>query len=144
MEKLHKSLDKQVANFAVLFVKLHNHHWFVKGKEFFRLHELFEDYYDEANEYYDEFAERLLTIGGSPTATMKGYLKLTSLKEVTSELNSTEMVEDVLQDFNTIIAELKEGVAIAQELGDEESADLMISTTAALEKHTWMLKFSLA
>ena len=53
------------------------------------------------------------------------------------------MVADVLADFETIIGELKDGVTIAQELGDEETADLFISTTAALEKHAWMLRFAL-
>lgn len=143
MDKLHKILNKQVANFAVLFTKLHHHHWYVKGFEFFRLHALFEDYYDEVNEYYDEFAERLLTIGGKPSSNMKEYLKLTALKEVNSHLSSKEMVTDVLNDFNIIIAELKEGVVIAQDVNDEQTADLFISTTAALEKHTWMLKFAL-
>lgn len=144
MEKLHGILNKQVANFSVLFTKLHNHHWYVRGLEFFRLHELFEEYYDEVNELYDEFAERLLTIGGKPASTMKEYLGLTSLKEVTKkELKSEAMVADVLADFETIIGELKDGVTIAQELGDEETADLFISTTAALEKHAWMLRFAL-
>lgn len=144
MENLHKFLDKQVANFSVLFTKLHHHHWNVKGLEFFRLHELFEEYYDEANEYYDEFAERLLTLNGNPTSTLKGYLEITSLKEVTKQnLTSQEMIQDVLNDFETIIKDLKEGVKIAQNIDDEQSADLFISTTAALEKHAWMLRFSL-
>lgn len=144
MEKLHVFLDKQVANFSILFTKLHNHHWYVKGLEFFRLHELFEEYYDEVNEYYDEFAERLLTINGRPTSTLSGYLKITSLKEVTKQnLTSNEMLLDILNDFETIINELKDGVKIAQDIDDEQSADLFISTTAALEKHAWMLRFAL-
>ena len=144
MEKLHAFLNKQVANFNVLFVKLHNHHWYVKGLEFFRLHELFEEYYDEANEYYDEFAERLLTLGGNPASTLKEYLELTSLKEVSKkEFTSNEMLLDVLNDFETIIKELKDGVKISQAIDDEQTADLFISTTAALEKHVWMLKFTL-
>ncbi|HHW79811.1 MAG TPA: DNA starvation/stationary phase protection protein [Acholeplasmataceae bacterium] len=144
MEKLHTFLDRQVANFSILFTKLHNHHWYVTGFEFFRLHELFEEYYDEVNEYYDEFAERLLTIGGKPTSTLKGYLEIATLKEVNKqELTSKEMVQDVLNDFETIIDELKSGVKIAQDVDDEQSADLFISTTAALEKHSWMLRFAL-
>lgn len=143
MEKLHKHLNKQVSNFAVLFTKLHHHHWYVRGPEFFRLHELFEAYYDEVNEFYDEFAERLLTIGGSPVSNMKGYLELSALGEVDEEMSATEMVRDVLDDFNLIITELQEGMVIAGDLEDEETLDLFVSTSAVLQKHTWMLKFSL-
>lgn len=144
MEKLQKFLDKQVANFSVLFTKLHHHHWYVKGEKFFTLHELFEEYYDEINEYYDEFAERLLTIGGNPTSNLKGYLELTSLGEVNDTLNAKEMVKMVHDDFMLIVNELKQGIVIAQDVNDEVSADLFISTSAALEKHAWMLRFYLA
>ena len=141
MEALHKFLNKQVANFSVLFTKLHHHHWYVKGEGFFTLHELFEELYDEINEFYDEFAERLLTIDGHPIANMKGYLEVTSLAEVNKTLTSREMVEDVYNDFKLIVAELKEGMVIAGEVDDEVTIDLLVSTSAVLEKHAWMLKF---
>ena len=50
------------------------------------------------------------------------------------------MVHD---DFMLIINELKQGIVIAQDVHDEVSADLFISTSAALEKHAWMLRFYL-
>ena len=141
MEKLYQVLNKQVANFSVLFTKLHHHHWYVKGPEFFTLHEKFEELYDEINEFYDEFAERLLTIGGNPVSNLKGYLEITSLGEVESNLNAKEMVKSVHDDFILITKELEEGVHIAQEQNDEATADLFISTIAQLEKHAWMLRF---
>ena len=33
-------LNKQVADWSVLFTKLHNFHWYVKGPQFFTLHEI--------------------------------------------------------------------------------------------------------
>ena len=141
MEKLYQVLNKQVANFSVLFTKLHHHHWYVKGPEFFTLHEKFEELYDEINEFYDEFAERLLTIGGNPISNLKGYLEITSLDEVSTNLNAKAMVKSVHDDFILIAKELEEGVHIAQEQNDEATADLFISTIAALEKHAWMLRF---
>ncbi|NCA96370.1 MAG: DNA starvation/stationary phase protection protein, partial [Methanomicrobia archaeon] len=46
MNKLHTLLDLQVANFSVLFTKLHHFHWFVEGPQFFALHAKFEELYD--------------------------------------------------------------------------------------------------
>lgn len=143
MEKLHVFLNKQVSNLAVLFTKLHHHHWYIKGPHFFSLHEKFEEYYDEVNELYDEFAERLLTIGGNPYSTMKDYLAHTSLVEVDGILDAKEMVQSVLDDLGTIVKELYEGVELAGGLGDEATNDLFISTIAQFEKHIWMLKFTL-
>lgn len=143
MEKLHLFLNKQVANFSVLFTKLHNHHWYVKGPHFFTLHEKFEELYDEINELYDEFAERLLTIGGQPVSNLKGYLEITSLSEVETNLDAKQMVKSVLDDFTLIATELNIGVELATDVSDEATADLLISTIASLEKHAWMLKFFL-
>ncbi|VEU80240.1 Dps family protein [Haploplasma axanthum] len=144
MEKLYTFLNKEVANFSVLFTKLHHHHWYVKGPNFFSLHVKFEEFYDEINELYDEFAERLLTIGGEPISNMKGYLKAASLDEVNDNLTSEQMVKMIHDDFVLIADELKQGIVIAQDLHDETTADLFISTVGKLEKHAWMLKFYLS
>ena len=49
-------LNKQVAEWTVLFTKLHNYHWYVKGPNFFSLHEKFEELYNEASVYIDDIA----------------------------------------------------------------------------------------
>jgi starvation-inducible DNA-binding protein len=67
-------LNKQIANWSVLYTKLHNYHWYVKGGQFFTLHVKFEEFYNEAGLHVDELAERLLAIGGKPAATLKEYL----------------------------------------------------------------------
>ena len=35
------------------------------------LHEKFEELYNEASQYVDDLAERILAIGGNPVATLK-------------------------------------------------------------------------
>src|SRR5690606_8028966 len=85
-------MNKQVANFGLLFVKLHHFHWYVKGSEFFTLHQKFEELYDEINLNYDALAERILTLGGSPISTMAQTLQNSSLKEATGNEKATDMV----------------------------------------------------
>jgi starvation-inducible DNA-binding protein len=91
------------------------------------------------NELYDEFAERLLMIGGKPLSNMKAYLEATSLKEASGKEDAMDMVKHILDDIKLIHAELKEVLEIAQDLGDEVTADLVIGTMASFEKHIWML-----
>lgn len=143
MEKLYQVLNKQVANFSVLFTKLHHFHWYVTGPQFYPLHEKFEAFYDEVNELYDAFAERILMIGGQPISNLKGYLAITSLKEASGMEKAEDMIKHILDDFKLIAVELKEALAISQELGDEVTADLIIGTLASFEKHIWMLTFTL-
>lgn len=143
MEKLYQALNKQVANFSVFFTKLHHFHWYVTGQNFYPLHQKFEQFYDEVNELYDAYAERLLMIGGNPVSNLKGYLALTSIKEATGLEKTEEMVLLVLNDFKQLTQELKEVLVVAEEFGDEVTADLLISTLSSFEKHVWMLTFTL-
>jgi starvation-inducible DNA-binding protein len=132
-------LNRQIANWSVLFVKLHNFHWYVKGNQFFTLHQKFEELYNEAAQHIDELAERLLAIQGKPPATMKQYLELSSIKEATNTENANQMVETLIKDFETVITELKEGMEAAQAAGDEPTSDMLLAIHTSLEKHRWML-----
>jgi starvation-inducible DNA-binding protein len=143
MEKLYQALNKQVANFSVLFTKLHHFHWYVTGPNFYPLHAKFEEFYDEVNELYDAYAERLLMIGGNPVSNLKGYLALTSIKEASGTEKPEEMIKHVLDDFKLLAIELKEVLKLAEDHGDEVTADLLIGTLASFEKHIWMLTFTL-
>ena len=140
MNKLHTLLDTHVANFSVLFTKLHNFHWFVEGPQFFALHAKFEELYDAVNELYDEFAERLITIGGHPSSTLKEYLAKATIKEASGEKTSKEMLNSLIADMEAIVASLKELTIAAQEEGDEATADLAIGTISNFEKTLWMLR----
>lgn len=139
MEKLISLLNREVANFGVLYTKLHNYHWFVKGNQFYRLHEVFEELYDEVTEHFDEVAERILMLGGKPVATLKEFLEIATIKEATGNETNTEMVQAIINDFELLIKEFTE----IMEIADEVTVDLLLGIQASLEKHIWMLKTTL-
>ena len=142
---LKHELNKQVANLSVLFTKLHHYHWYVKGPQFFQLHETFEKLYDEVNELYDEFAERLLMIGGKPVSTQKGNLELATIKEETNhQMDAAAMVKSILADYKQLVAEFKVGLGLASEASDEVTTDMYVGVLSSFEKHIWMLEAVLA
>ncbi|RAU91078.1 Dps family protein [Paenibacillus sp. YN15] len=132
-------LNKQIANWGVLFVKLHNFHWYVKGTQFFTLHLKFEELYNEAALHIDDLAERVLAIKGKPLATLSDYLATASVKEAKGTETATEQVAAIIADFETVIAELKAGMKVAEEADDETTGDLLLAIHTSLEKHVWML-----
>lgn len=137
---LTKVLNKQVANWTVLFTKLHNYHWFVKGSDFFTLHAKFEELYNEGAGYLDELAERILTLGGSPVATLKEALATASIREADGQETAAQMVESVFADFGTMIGELNDGIATAEANNDDATADMLLGIRQSLEKHNWMFR----
>ena len=140
MNKLIELLNLQVANFAVLFTKLHQYHWNVKGLRFYQFHELFEKLYDEMSENMDLIAERVLMLESTPVSTMSDFLKISSLKEGSGNESDMQMINQVIYDLTSIDEQLKETIKVAQELDDEVTVDMLIGIDSALQKHLWMLK----
>lgn len=139
MNKLVKSLNKQVANLSVFFTKLHHYHWYIEGPAFYAYHEKLEELYDEMNELYDEVAERILQIGGNPVSNLKEYLELTSLEEASGKEDAKTMLTHVLNDFKLLRDEFLETLKLAQDAEDEPTADMLIGALASFEKTIWML-----
>jgi starvation-inducible DNA-binding protein len=143
-EVLTEKLNTQVANFSVLYMKLHNYHWYVKGENFFTLHVKFEELYTEVALHLDTIAERMLSLRSAPTATLEEQLQLSSIKEATGDENAQDMVKTLVDDFNTICSELTEGITLAEDNNDQPTADMFIAIRHSLEKHRWMLAAYLA
>lgn len=132
-------MNTQVSTWSVMYTKLHNYHWYVKGHQFFTLHEKFEELYNEATAHMDEIAERILTLGGNPVATLKEHLEQSVVKEATGNENADEMVRTIANDFGEIMNSLKKGMDLAADAGDDMTEDLLNATYQSIEKHQWML-----
>jgi starvation-inducible DNA-binding protein len=139
-EKLLEIVNKQVADWTVLYMKLHNYHWYVKGQQFFVLHEKFEELYNEAAGYIDDLAERMLSLNGKPVGTLKECLEISSIKEAEGNESDVQMVESIYQDFNSMLEDLAKGMELAEEVNDEATGDMLLGIHQSLEKHIWMLK----
>ncbi|MGE7762686.1 Dps family protein [Peribacillus sp. NPDC097895] len=138
-KKLGTLVNKEIANFSVLYTKIHNYHWFVNGPHFFELHQKLEELYVEVTSNYDELAERLLAIGEKPVATLKEYLELTTIEEATGNENTEDMVQSVINDFEKLSEEFLEIIEVAEE-EDPVTADMLTGMKKSLNKHAWMLR----
>lgn len=134
-----EQLNDLVATWSVLYTKLHNYHWYVNGPSFFTLHTKFEELYNEVTLNLDEVAERILSKGGKPVATMAEHLAMSHIKEASGAESTEEMVQTTITDFKTIMAFLKEAMDQASEEGDDRTEDMLNATYQSLEKHAWML-----
>ena len=139
MKKIEQMLNKEVANLAVLYVKLHNYHWYVKGPEFLTLHPKFEELYDSVTELYDVIAELLLGLGLSPVANLKNSLDLASISEASGNLSAFEMCKSIADDFKILIVEFKEAIEVADKAGISQVSDVLTPQITELGKQIWIL-----
>jgi starvation-inducible DNA-binding protein len=136
---LEQVMNQQLANWNVLYTKLHRFHWYVKGPHFFTLHAKFEELYEEAAGTIDEVAERLLIVGGMPISTLKEYIQFATIEETSESLTAEEMVQTIVNDYSQIISELNSGKAAAEQVNDEVTSDMFTELIEKLSKHNWML-----
>ncbi|AIF43682.1 Dps family protein [Virgibacillus sp. SK37] len=140
-QRLINFLNQLLSNYFVMYVKLHRYHWFVQGRHFFQLHEKFEALYEMFASELDEIAERILMIEGKPLATMTKYLKESTLEEANADDKESEIVSQLIKDFQQIISEIRdEGLVLADKHKDHPTEDLLISLQTKLEKNLWMFR----
>ncbi|MEH7011262.1 Dps family protein [Neobacillus niacini] len=139
-QSLTEALNRQVANFSVLHMKLHHYHWYVKGENFFTLHLKFEELYKEAALHLDTIAERMLSQRALPVATLTEALDLSTVKEATGDKDAQQMIQTLADDFEMICTELSEGITLAEENDDEPTSDMLVHIRTSLEKHRWMFE----
>lgn len=132
-------LNTLLADYNIYYQKLRSFHWNVLGKNFFDLHEKFENMYNEAKLKVDEIAERILTLRHHPVSKFSDYLKISSLSEASSLITDQEMIEELLNDHKTMLAQMSQVLSKAEEAGDEGTIDLIGAYIRELEKSSWML-----
>lgn len=137
--KVHAALNQQTANWMIMFMKLHDFHWYVKGEHFFTLHAKFEELYNEAALIMDQLAERLLALGGRPVRTLRECLDTATIRESSGAASASQMVNELIADYQQICGELKQGIAAAEQQQDDSTADLFVGLHTSLQKHIWML-----
>lgn len=139
-QKLVNYLNQLLANYFVMYVKLHRYHWYVQGNHFFKLHEQFEEMYQLFGDDLDVLAERILMINGRPFATMEKFIKEATLVEANADNTEDEMIDQLIKDYQQIISEINaKGMKYATDLEDEPTVDLLVTFQAKLERYIWML-----
>lgn len=133
------ALHQLLADFQVYYTNLRGFHWNIKGHGFFVLHEKFESMYDDAAEKVDEIAERILMLGDVPENKFSEYLKVAKIKEVSDVACGSDAVSNILETYGYLIGEERKIIELANEAGDDVTADLMTGYLKEQEKMVWML-----
>ena len=133
------SLKQLLADYQIFYSNLRGLHWNIKGHGFFVLHEKFESMYDDTAEKIDEIAERILMLGGVPENKFSEYLKVANVKEVSDISCGSEAVDHILETYGYLIGEERKVIELANEAGDDVTADLMTGYLKEQEKMVWRL-----
>lgn len=134
-----KELNLLLADYHLYYQKIRNFHWNITGRDFFVLHEKFEEMYNDTQVKIDEIAERILTLRFRPVSNYSEYLEKSNIKESSTTLTDLEMVKMLLKDHGTLLKQLRKTLDKANEAEDEGTGDLLTGYIASIEKTSWML-----
>ncbi len=128
-----------LADSYVLYLKTQNYHWNVTGPHFSALHALFQGQYEDLAMAIDTVAERVRTLGVKAPGSFSAFAERASIKEEKTFPNWKKMVSALANDQEKIVATAQKALELAQESGDEVTADVMIGRIETHQKNKWML-----
>jgi starvation-inducible DNA-binding protein len=139
MTQVVESLQLLMADALVMFTKVHNYHWNVRGPQFYGVHARTEEIYEQFAEIYDDLAERILQLGGTPIVTLKDVLAKARVKEETeTRFTIDQVMQRLIKDNEHFLKEFRNLASIA---GDDSSTSAYAEEKVAeLEKQLWMMK----
>jgi starvation-inducible DNA-binding protein len=135
-----KGLSRLLADTYTLYLKTHNYHWNVTGPHFQTLHTMFEGQYNELSTAVDSIAERIRALGVKAPGSYAEFSKLTSIKETTGDLSATDMIKELVAGQEAVVKTARSIFPVADESGDETTADLLTQRLQIHEKTAWMLR----
>lgn len=140
LSKTINDLTVVLSNEMVLYVKSRKFHWNVTGNSFMELHKLFENQYSTLEKTIDEIAERISKLGGKTIGTMKEFIDNSILKEESKYINQNKMLEELLDDHEKIITQLREFIENAENSKDVGTADFLTGVLQDHETKSWVLR----
>jgi starvation-inducible DNA-binding protein len=131
----------RLADTVDLMLQAKQAHWNVKGPNFIALHELFDKVSEEAEEWVDSIAERIVQLGGTAEGTAYAASKRTTLKQyplsVTTGAEHTDHLSTALAHYGK---EIRHAIDLASELRDADTADLFTEISRENDKLLWFVE----
>ena len=134
-------LARLLADTYTLYLTTHNFHWNVSGPMFISLHAMFMAQYTELWNAVDPIAERIRSLGEPAPGSYAQFARLSSLADAPETPPKAEAMIRILAEGHEATARSARSLfPVADEAGDQATADLATQRVAVHEKAAWMLR----
>ncbi len=139
-QKIAEGLSRVLADSYTLYLKTHNYHWNVTGPLFNTLHVMFEQQYTELALAVDLIAERIRALGVYAPGSYRAFAELSTIEEDDGVPKAEEMIANLVRAHEAVVRTARSVFPVADEVGDEPTADLLTQRMQVSEKTAWMLR----
>ena len=134
-------LARLLADTYTLYLTTHNFHWNVSGPMFNSLHAMFMAQYTELWNAVDPIAERIRSLGEPAPGSYAQFARLSSLADAPETPPKAEAMIRILAEGHEATARSARSLfPVADEAGDQATADLATQRVAVHDKAAWMLR----
>jgi starvation-inducible DNA-binding protein len=136
-----EGLSHLLADTYTLYLTTHNFHWNVTGPMFNTLHAMFMGQYTELWNAVDPIAERIRSLGHHAPGSYGQFSRLSSLPDAPEQTpKALDMVRVLVSGHEAVARTARALFPLADEAGDEPTADLLTQRLAIHEQTAWMLR----
>jgi starvation-inducible DNA-binding protein len=135
-------LSKFLADSYMVYLKTQNFHWNVTGPQFFALHEMFEEQYNDLAIAVDDIAERIRALNEYAPGSFVAFRDLSDIEEATSVPTADQMVKELAKDNETLAQRCRSVLELLDGSGDEATIDLATERLRQHDLNAWMLRSS--
>lgn len=139
-ENLAELLSSALSDTYVLYAKIQGFHWNVRGPNFYGIHKMTEEQYEDLHGAIDEVAERIRAIGFLAPTTLGRFISGAKVKEAEMTDDAPAMLEILVKDHQTVVKSLRDAVEEADNVGDVFTADMLTARIGKHEHYAWMMR----
>jgi starvation-inducible DNA-binding protein len=134
-------LNARLADAFDLHSQLKQAHWNVKGSDFIQLHELYDEIAASVLADVDTIAERATALGGLALGTVRLAAGASALDEYPLDaVAGADTLEAIADRLAAYAASVRAAIDTALGLEDQDTADLFIEVSRAIDKHLWFVE----
>jgi starvation-inducible DNA-binding protein len=134
-------LNARLADTIDLYLQTKQAHWNVKGPSFIALHELFDKLGEEAEDYIDDMAERIVALGGVAHGTVAAVAGRSKLEPYPENLSDgRDHVEALANAYAATGKGVRKAIDDASKAGDADTSDLFTGISRGLDKALWFIE----
>jgi starvation-inducible DNA-binding protein len=138
------ALGPVLADSYQLFIKTQGVHWNISGPNFYGLHKLTQEQYEDLYAAIDVIAERIRALGAPAPATYRAYGEMGRIRDEETKPEPQAQVAMLIRDNGTLCETLRNALVTAEGADDVVTADLLTARLAQHEQNGWMLTMSIS
>jgi len=140
-QRIADALNARLADGLDLHGQIKVAHWNVKGPLFPSLHPLFEQFAVSLAAFNDQVAERAVTLGAKAYGTARHVAATSKIADYPQDtVRGLDLVQILADRIDGYLAGVRQARALAEELDDGDTVDLLTQLASEFEKNAWFLR----